>query len=181
LFKLQAEKKRLSNEIGGSVSQVVLIAGKAYDLDRAISIFQTAVASAGESLKQLANQAYGGGVTADRDTARQIARDKIRGYSTPGKIGGGLNDLNQTIGAATGGLIIGKGTATSDSIPAMLSNGEYVVNADATAKNKALLEAINSGIKLPKFADGGIVQSQSFIPDNAQNSIAIPMPNFKAW
>jgi len=45
---------------------------------------------------------------------------------------------------ALGGFVSGAGTARSDSIPAMLSNGEYVVNARATAQNRQLLEAINS-------------------------------------
>jgi hypothetical protein len=45
---------------------------------------------------------------------------------------------------STGGFVSGAGTARSDSIPAMLSNGEYVVNARATAQNRNLLEAINS-------------------------------------
>ncbi len=39
--------------------------------------------------------------------------------------------------------INGKGTATSDSIPAMLSRGESVINARATARSSNLLEAIN--------------------------------------
>jgi hypothetical protein len=39
--------------------------------------------------------------------------------------------LRAPIAAATGGLIRGGGTATSDSIPARLSNGEYVVKAAA--------------------------------------------------
>lgn len=47
-------------------------------------------------------------------------------------------------GFATGGLISGPGTGTSDSIPARLSNGEFVINAQATKKNRQLLEAINS-------------------------------------
>lgn len=48
-------------------------------------------------------------------------------------------------GLAAGGAIRGKGTGTSDEIPAMLSNGEYVIKA-ASAKiaGKPLLEAINS-------------------------------------
>ncbi len=45
---------------------------------------------------------------------------------------------------ATGGYVRGPGTGTSDSIPANLSNGEFVVNAAATKRNRALLEAINS-------------------------------------
>ncbi|GAA0347909.1 hypothetical protein NE235_10725 [Actinoallomurus spadix] len=46
----------------------------------------------------------------------------------------------------TGGSVSGPGTATSDSIPAMLSNGEFVVNAAQTARFLPLLEAINSGL-----------------------------------
>jgi hypothetical protein len=60
---------------------------------------------------------------------------------------------------ATGGMIRGPGTGTSDSIPAMLSNGEFVVNAKATAQNRELLERINSG-KVAKFAEGGIVKKK---------------------
>lgn len=47
-------------------------------------------------------------------------------------------------GFSTGGYVSGSGTGTSDSIPARLSNGEFVVNAKATARNRELLEAINS-------------------------------------
>ena len=50
---------------------------------------------------------------------------------------------------APGGFVSGLGTARSDSIPAMLSNGEYVVNARATAQNRQLLEAINSNRNVP--------------------------------
>lgn len=46
---------------------------------------------------------------------------------------------------ADGGLITGPGTKTSDSIPAMLSHGEYVVKADAVSKYGAhFLDSINS-------------------------------------
>ena len=62
-------------------------------------------------------------------------------------------------GFATGGPISGPGTATSDSIPAWLSNGEYVLNADAVRKvGLPLLNAINSG-RMPRFAKGGAVKA----------------------
>jgi hypothetical protein len=64
--------------------------------------------------------------------------------------------LFSSLGFADGGHVDGPGTATSDSIPAMLSKGEYVVNAASTAKHGKLLEAINTG-KVARFADGGIV------------------------
>ncbi len=46
---------------------------------------------------------------------------------------------------AYGGYVTGPGTGTSDSIPAFLSNGEYVVNAQAARGNIDLLNAINHG------------------------------------
>lgn len=57
--------------------------------------------------------------------------------------------------AATGGLIRGPGGPRTDSIPARLSDGEFVVNAKATKQNRAILEAINSGRALA-LADGGM-------------------------
>lgn len=67
------------------------------------------------------------------------------GFSGGGKAGflgfrnGGL------VGYPTGGFVKGPGTATSDSILARLSDGEFVINAAATRKNLPLLEAINDG------------------------------------
>jgi uncharacterized membrane protein YgcG len=55
---------------------------------------------------------------------------------------------------ATGGLITGPGTGTSDSIPAMLSSGEYVINAAAVQRlGTAYLDTLNS----PHYAEGGQV------------------------
>lgn len=59
---------------------------------------------------------------------------------------------------AEGGYISGPGGPRDDVIPAMLSNGEYVVNAAATAANRGLLEAINNGARPQRFADGGYAQ-----------------------
>lgn len=53
---------------------------------------------------------------------------------------------------AAGGYITGPGTGTSDSIPALLSNGEYVMPAAATARNLPLLEAMRA----ERFAAGGL-------------------------
>ena len=64
-------------------------------------------------------------------------------------------DPNQQVFAATGGIIRGPGSGRSDSIPARLSNGEYVVNAKSTRDNLGLLQDINAGKKIPGFAGGG--------------------------
>lgn len=72
---------------------------------------------------------------------------------------------------ATGGYISGPGTGTSDSIPAYLSNGEYVINAAAVRKlGRRHLDMLNRGIPIPRFADGGMVGTVSSLqmasPDN---------------
>lgn len=58
---------------------------------------------------------------------------------------------------ALGGYITGPGTGTSDSIPAMLSNGEYVLRSSAVDRiGVGTLDALNAGA-MPHFADGGSV------------------------
>jgi tape measure domain-containing protein len=86
------------------------------------------------------------------------AFDALFSAATGGAGGGLLSGLFPKF--ASGGLITGPGTGTSDSILAAVSSGEFVVNARATAKNRALLEALNSG-HLPRFAAGGFVGAPS--------------------
>lgn len=57
---------------------------------------------------------------------------------------------------ASGGSIRGAGGPRSDSIPAWLSNGEFVVNAKASGQWLPFLHAINNG---HAFADGGQVDA----------------------
>lgn len=60
---------------------------------------------------------------------------------------------------ASGGSVAGPGTGTSDSIPAMLSNGEYVLNAQAVDRlGVPFLNGLNTG-RLRGFASGGLVGS----------------------
>jgi hypothetical protein len=54
--------------------------------------------------------------------------------------------------------VSGSGTASSDSILARVSNGEYILNANAAGKlGSGVLNHINRTGSLPKFADGGRV------------------------
>jgi TP901 family phage tail tape measure protein len=75
-------------------------------------------------------------------------------------------------GKADGGYISGPGTATSDSIPALLSNGEYVIKAASVSKfGKNFLDAINAG-NLPGFKKGGAVLGS--ISSKAISALANP-------
>jgi TP901 family phage tail tape measure protein len=63
---------------------------------------------------------------------------------------------------ALGGYVSGPGTATSDSIPAMLSDGEYVVRASSVNKfGKGFLDQVNAGT-LPGFKRGGMAKPKYF-------------------
>jgi tape measure domain-containing protein len=86
----------------------------------------------------------------------------------------GFSKGGSVVKAATGGQIRGPGTSTSDSIPAALSDGEFVVNAGATKRNRALLEAINSGSAL-KLAAGGGVNLPRVRTGVAANTVTAPV------
>lgn len=91
----------------------------------------------------------------------------IGSFGAAAVVGGGalLAAFALIKGFSTGGYVSGSGTGTSDSIPARLSDGEFVVNARATKSNRALLEAINSGERVSTSSGGalnvGVTQSQA--------------------
>ena len=68
--------------------------------------------------------------------------------------GTGSNPLLHPTHKAAGGKVWGAGTSTSDSVPAMLSNGEYVVKASSVAKyGTGFMNMVNAG----KYAGGGLI------------------------
>jgi len=78
----------------------------------------------------------------------------IRGNRVPGSRIETGDQYGRVTAKASGGYIRGEGTATSDSIPAYLSNGEYVIKASSVAKyGTGTFDALNAG----KFAQGGPV------------------------
>lgn len=82
-------------------------------------------------------------------------------------IGGGTSSFfsSHPFGFASGGHVRGAGTSTSDSIPALLSDGEYVLNETAVRRiGVSALDALNGG-KVRLFAEGGLVRRVS--PTNA--------------
>jgi tape measure domain-containing protein len=72
---------------------------------------------------------------------------------------------------ADGGPVSGPGGPRDDAIPAMLSNGEFVVNAKSAARFRPQLEAINSG---RAYADGGEVRARGDAAPNAASPASVP-------
>ena len=113
----------------------------------------------------------------NRIAAQKIAEELFGGMSKGGGgLGGLISGLFQWAGFASGGYVTGPGTTTSDSIPARLSAGEYVLRAEAVRRvGVDFLHALNGGLFGPRwsgprlaFADGGLV------PDVAQAPAAAP-------
>ena len=96
--------------------------------------------------------------------ATKVNIDKIKAtkFEAPdsGGGGGGAAPYKVTANRASGGIVTGPGTSTSDSINARLSNGEYVVNARATNAFLPLLNSINDAGLQPRFAAGGLYTGQ---------------------
>lgn len=60
-------------------------------------------------------------------------------------------------GGDASGPVSGPGTGMSDSVPAMLSNGEYVIRASSVKKyGQGYMDALNSGTAAVKLASGGM-------------------------
>ena len=83
-------------------------------------------------------------VTITGDTSGRQRKDNLRRGDAPG--------VTKT--AATGGWVRGPGSTTSDSIPAWLSDQEYVIQAAAVQKyGVGFFDAINA----MRYSDGGII------------------------
>lgn len=125
-----------------------LVEGSEQDRQRLIDSFNTAGKQAGSGLGTGIKTGLNEALASFKITIPgQISTDARRAMK---KDGGFISNFKNG-GMAKfgfGGFVSGAGTARSDSIPAMLSNGEYVVNARATAANRQLLEEINSNKKV---------------------------------
>lgn len=112
----------------------------------------------------------------------QLAVDLLNRIKTAGSdalsgIGSAISSAASSVasaaGFASGGYVSGPGSGTSDSIPARLSNGEYVVRA-AAVRAPGILSVLHmiNGMKfaippmagIPRFAAGGLVGATAGIP-----------------
>jgi hypothetical protein len=95
--------------------------------------------------------------------------DRAQGWAV-GQLADLLPRVLPRLGFATGGSVFGAGTATSDSIPAMLSNGEHVLTAKDVNKMGgqsgvyAFRSALQNGL-IPGFTEGGGVYGIFDKPD----------------
>jgi hypothetical protein len=105
---------------------------------------------------------------------QQIARDATAAM----RVG------RQPLGRASGGVVYASdGTLVNykprgtDTVPAMLTPGEFVVNAQATKKNRGLLESINDGRTVYASKGGVIYAAQGGGASTARQSLNSPEIN----
>lgn len=129
----------------------------------------TAGLSAAAATRYAALLGPGGPAAAAGEIA--AAASMIQGFSaasTAAGISGSVSGLKM----ATGGLVSGAGTGVSDSVPAMLSDGEYVLKASTVnALGTPFLDGLNSG-KLRGFSVGGLVGAAGYQGERGQSNIS---------
>ena len=77
-------------------------------------------------------------------------------------------------GVSALGIVRGPGTGTSDSIPALISNGESIITAEATKRYRPFIEAMNAN-RLPAFA-GGVADFAGVLASNEPRMSAAAVP-----
>ena len=142
-------------------------------------LLNTAANTAAKIGMQYASMALFGGGLSGGTAAGATSMSSIASLVTGGMSFSTGGIVDKPKGYASGGHIKGAGTGTSDSIPAMLSNGEFVVNEAATRRHRGLLEAINNGGgTMSRYAKGGEVGGGTgAFRSNDGNGISLDMRN----
>lgn len=107
--------------------------------------------------------------------AKAMMAKMLQSMGSSGGWGSIFSSIFSGMAKADGGYISGPGTGTSDSIPARLSNGEYVIKASSVRRiGVPFLDALNGG-KIRRgghfFADGGLATAVS--PAGGDSSITV--------
>lgn len=155
IMKKQAEKAKVFQGFISGAEQAQMVVGGAMEAMEAAGKEGTAahkamaIAQAGINAALAISQ-----VLADPTLHTGV---KIAMAGVIGATAGAQVAAIQSENYASGGLVRGPGTGTSDSISANLSNGEYVLKADAVRQiGLRNLQMMNTG-NMPAFSEGGSV------------------------
>jgi hypothetical protein len=191
--KFDAQQKLLG-AIGAAINAVADIAGKNTVAGKALAVAATLINTYAAIAGQLRAATASPGAAIPGYAIAQAIATGLVGFKAvadiiktpvPGAGGGGGGSTPQPQGTAvprprgmaTGGLVSGIGGPKSDLIPAMLSNGESVINAQSTSMFRPLLSSINAIGGGRRFADGGLAVG-SFSQDQALQQLQNTM-NFQ--
>lgn len=142
----------------------VKINGNTYDAKMTVEEFIAYAVDQKPSVKvkALTGEAEGAIAQLTRTRTMNILAKVFSSGNTAGYSDAVISGGKRRPGRAHGGYISGPGTSTSDSIPAWLSNGEFVMRAAAVRKyGTDFMHRINEN----RFASGGPVGSARFATD----------------
>jgi hypothetical protein len=197
--KFDAQQKLLF-AVGAAINAVADIAGKNTKAGKALAVAATLINTFAAIAGQLRAATASPGAAIPGYAIAQAIATGLVGFKAVNDIiktpipaegggGGGTGAASGTAvprprGMATGGLVSGIGGPKSDLIPAMLSNGESVINAQSTSMFRPLLSSINAIGGGKRFADGGLAVG-SFSQDQAlqqlQNSMNFQQAPIKTY
>jgi hypothetical protein len=151
-----AAKEANLNAISGLLQNASALVGQDTAAGKAIAIAGTTIdtyQSATKAYKSLvgipivgpalAAVAAGVAIAGGLMNVKKILSVQVPTGAGSGGSGGGAAPRPSASKFASGGYVSGAGTGVSDSIPAMLSNGESVINANSTSMFGGLLSQIN--------------------------------------
>ena len=166
--KRSAEEQRAARigaamAIGDALSQIGSIAEQFADQDRTMAMASKVLALAKIAINS--GVAIAQGITASQDVP--FPGNLVAMATTIGTIAANIGAAISTVKSAKfarGGLVVGEGTGTSDSIAARLSNGESVMTAKATSMFAPLLSSLNqlaggAAIPTPPGADTSVLET----------------------
>jgi hypothetical protein len=183
--KFDAQQKLLG-AVGAAINAVADIAGKNTVAGKALAVAATLINTYAAIAGQLRAATASPGAAIPGYAIAQAVATGLVGFKavadiikTPVPAGGagGGGAAEQPRKLAAGGLVEGIGGPKSDLIPAMLSNGESVINAQSTSMFRPLLSSINAIGGGKRFADGGLAVG-SFSQDQALSQLQNTM-NFQ--
>lgn len=140
---IAAQKQEIATGVPGAVANFVYTWNKTYRHNPISMPVGADVRPADAALRAFMNRWNGATVNLRSTTSPRLGSGILSG---PGR--------------AYGGPIYGPGTSTSDSIPARLSHGEYVIRASSVRKyGMGIFDQLNRGVA--RFATGGPVGRRS--------------------
>lgn len=160
----KAKNESIAGLLGDVAGAIEAVAGEnkaAVKMSKVVALAEVAIKQGVAIAEAVAMSTKGDPYTYAIRVATAIA-------TTISSMAGAIKSIN-SVKLARGGYVNGPGTSTSDSIPAMLSNGEFVVNARATSMFPELLETINNlGLGLGAPARMEKVTTTRIERDNAE-------------
>jgi hypothetical protein len=179
---------RLKGEVAGLKTEVDALATRLNgDVEAGLATLFEQIGSGAKNAKEAFNDFARSVLAAINKIAAQKLAESLFAGMNGGGAGGGIGGLIASAfaggGYAQGGYVTGPGSATSDSIPARLSAGEFVLRAAAVRRiGVDVLHALNGGAFAPRwvgtrlaFAQGGLVPAAP--PPAAPSSQSVRIVN----